>query len=127
MASITFRGDTIWDDGSNGEAFDFSPGVRHQQAIVSEATIGTGHWIKQGNVTPAIHVLVLDWFTSDPEDIPELIEALAEDAASELGTLSVPVFGTYSGCMMDPPGQFKVEKVEGGYHIHGVLTFRQFP
>lgn len=127
MASIIYRGTTIWNDSTNGAAFDWRPGLATQQTIFVPASIGVGYWLKRGNVPINYNLLALYWYASSPEGIRGLIRGVAADAGAETDTLSLPTIGDIEGQILVEVSDFAFRKVDGGYLVSCLLTFAEVP
>lgn len=127
MASITYRSTTLWNDSTNGAAFDWRPNAAVQETIIVPASIGVGHWLKRGNVPIVYNLLILDWFAASPEGMRDLIKGVGVDAGTEVDTLSLPTLGDVPDQLLVSVGEFAIRKVDGGYIVSTVLTFAEIP
>lgn len=121
--TISFRGDTIWEDGPE---FNLTPGGMGEDAVEARSQTGTGYWIKPAGFSYAEHRLDLVFATSDPG---ALRESLNDMATAVLGTLAVPGWGSFTKCRLLAPSDFSSFKSDDatGYIVRVTLTFREYP
>jgi hypothetical protein len=126
MSTITYRGVTIWAAATNGAGWKFVPSGLARAAIRATPAVGTGHWLKPGNVEPAGMTLELQWRVSGPNVPKALVEPLADH---QLGALVVPAWGTYLRVQLVGVGEFDAFKSDAatGWIVRSTLEFLQFP
>lgn len=125
---ITYRGATLWDNTVDGAGYSFRPGASKRDVIETRAPNGgVGYWVQDNGIEAVEHELELAWRYGIPTTLLATIKALAENSA--LGTLTIPVWGSYSNCRIANVewGEAQASDAATGYLVRATLTFRQYP
>lgn len=123
---ITFNGDVVWDDETNGAGWQFYRGVIQRPVIEERAPQGTGYWIKEDGRNTATHTLDVQWRTTNISTLLAAVQAMQD---TELGELVIPGHGTIPRCRFESIGDIRTTKSDDatGYIVETTLTFIEYP
>lgn len=124
--TITYRGSAIWSNATDGAGYSFRPATPRREVMETRAPNGgVGYWIQDNGVEAVTHTLEVAWRHAVPATLLANIQAAAMD--STLGSLVVPVWGTFTNCRLEGVEWGESQGSDGVYLIRATLTFRQYP
>lgn len=128
MASCTFRGTTIWDETTNGVAYDVSGFLIVREVGIDPPPLGDGEFVHDFGRAGADGTLSLTYRAAD-NGLAALFALLEGIAGPPRGTLVTPE-GTFTNCIVtaiSPPSPRRVKLQSGspGWIVAVDLTFRR--